>query len=286
MNARTLSNHAFALAACCLAAWLPLPVLAQEDTGGPDPWIDRMVEALRPSDSMRATIAAWTKDESGSERKFEIEVLRHSEPGHLTAIVEMREKRTPAPAVLKIESWSGGEVVSWSWDVRFGRFVRMAGLKGTEVFAGTHFRFEDLGFTDLRGRRGGAIHELRDEGRALVEVESGPYFYYGRVVTRIDRDSGLPVSAVIYDQTRARIRELHYGAVRDISGFAVPTLLQYRDEMTRAESRLHFREVELGFPVSVEDFDLEVLERRMKAGEDPVRRPGDTARATAGDESG
>lgn len=269
----------------CLACSLvgPLPLRAQLDAepAGPDPWIDRMVEALRPSNTMRATIMVWTRDETGSERHFEIEMLRRSESGHLTAVIEMREENTPSPAVLKIESWNGGELTSWSWNERFGRFVRTSGLTGTEVFAGTHFRFEDLGFTDLRNRRGGVMREFNEEGRALVELESPPYFYYDRVLTRIDRATGLPVSTVIYDQTRARIRELRYGAVRLFSGFAIPTLLLYRDEMTRAESRLLYRNVELGFPVRDDDFDLEVLERRMKAGQDPVRRSGETAGAEA-----
>lgn len=237
-------------------------------------WIEGMVAALRPGETLSARLVAWTKDESGSERNFEIQMIRRLFPGRLTAVFEMREPGTEAPAVLKLEATDGGEVVVWNWDVRWRRFVRMRGLAGTENFAGTHFRLEDLGFTDLHDRRAGAVRKLAEPERELVELTSPPYYYYSRVVTRIDPANGLPTAATIYDKTGARIRELEYGRVRSFDGLPFPTRFRFVDEMTRAESRLEVQQLTLGVPLRGEDFDLEELERRMQQGEDPVRLAG------------
>ncbi len=260
--------------------WIGAALLALAPQGGraetplePAPWIEKMVTALRPGETMGAHIAAWTKDETGSERRFEIELLRQSRPGRLVAVVEMREEGTPAPGVLKIESPDGGELASWSWDVRFQRFVRMRGLKGTEVFAGTHFRLEDLGFTDLRTRKAGSARRTERDGRELVALSSPPYHYYGRVVTHVDPSTRLPAVVDVYDHTQARIRELRFDGVEAFAGHPFPTRLAFRDEITLAETRLVFDWIRVGLTVRAEDLDLEELERRIQGGEDPVRLP-------------
>lgn len=248
----------------------------------PAPWIEAMVEALRPGDTMAAHIEAWTRDETSSERRFTIELLRQSRPGRLVAVIEMREEGTPAPGVFKLEAPDGGELASWSWDVRFKRFVRMRGLTGTEVFAGTHFRLEDMGLTDLRDRKGGTARRAEQEGHDVVELESPPYFYYGRVVTRIDPATHLPIRVDVYDHTKARIRELRFGGVQAFAGHAFPTRLEFEDSMTGAATRLDFDWVEVGPTLRGEDFDLEVLKRRLQAGEDPVRLPRKGAAGESG----
>lgn len=267
--------------AWCAVAWVPGllwvlsgPALSQPEAPEADPWVDHMVAALRPGETLSADIYAWTKDETGSERNFEIEIIRRIRAGRLAAVVEMREERNPDPVVMKIESTDEGPLVSWSWDVRFQRFVRIAGLEGTEVFAGTHFRLEDLGFTDLRERKGGKAEWVEKGGVEYVRLTSNPYFYYGRVVTWMDRAKRLPTRSVIYDKTDARIRELRYEKVRKVGGYEIPTVLEFRDEMTRAETRLQFRNIRVGVPLRGEDFDLEELERRIQAGDEPVRVSG------------
>ncbi len=238
-------------------------------------WIEKMVSALRPGRTLSARIDAWTRDASHSERRFEIELLRMIEGGRLLAMVEMRDASTPEPAVLKLESGPDGQVVSWSWDLRFRRFVRMRGLRGTEPFAGTHFRLEDLGFTALTERRSSEVRRVMREGRERVQLTSGPYHYYSRVITQLDPETGLPTRVVIYDNTGARIRELSYGGVELHGGRPLPTDLHFIDEITGAESRLRLRDVEIDLPLRVEDFDLEEIERRMREAEDPVRLPGE-----------
>ncbi len=263
------------LAVLCLSLLGASPGRAQEDPeANPDRWVQGMVSALRPGETMSVRLAAWTKDETGSERRFTLEMIRRQQPGRLVAVVEMREEKTPDPIVIKIDSPDGGDLAMWTWDVRFQRFVRLVGLEGTEVFAGTHFRFEDLGFTDLRARKGGTLERVEKNGQSYVKLTSPPYYYYGRVVTRMDPATLLPTKVVIYDNTDARIRELVYDRVESAGGRPYPHRMRFRDAITRAQSRLDVESLTLGAPLRGEDFDLEELERRIQAGEDPVQLRG------------
>lgn len=269
---RRLRRLAFAL---CLAL-VPWAGASADDgsEADPDRWVQGMVSALRPGDTLGAHFEAWTKDETGSERNFSIEMIRRHEPGRLVAVVEMREEKTPDPIVLKIDSPDGGDLAIWTWDVRFQRFVRILGLEGTETFAGTHFRYEDLGFTDLRERKGGTMERVEKKGQELVELTSPAYYYYGRVVTRLDPTTLLPRKIVIYDNTNARIRELIYDRVEPVGGRPYPRRMRFRDGVTGSESRIMVESLTLGAPLRGEDFDLEELERRIQAGEEPVQLRG------------
>jgi hypothetical protein len=243
--------------------------------GSAEPWIDRMLAALRLGETLAARIRAHTVDYTRSERDVVIELLRDARGPTMRTLVEVREadpESETRPVVFRIDSFPDGSVVSWLWDIRWQRFVKMAGLEGTENFDGTHFHLEDLGFTGLRERRGGSVRELGEPAGA-VEIASGPYHHYGRVETRIDRASALPLRTHIYDGTGARIWEIEFEDVETIGGRPLPTRMRTLNPVTRERSTLEWSEIAVGLRIPDETFDLERLDAVIRRGGDPIEFP-------------
>jgi hypothetical protein len=241
--------------------------------GSAEPWIERMLGALRLGDTLAARIHARTIDDTQSEREVVIEVLRDARGSTMRTLVEVRDPEDASirPAFFRIDSFPDGSVVTWVWDIRWHQFVRSAGLDGTENFDGTHFRLEDLGFTGLAPRRSGSARELPVQG--VVELQSEAYHHYGRVETRLDAVTGLPQRTEIYDGTGARIWEIEFEAVETIGGHAVPTRMRARNPMTLELSTLEWVQVAVGLPVPAEVFDLERLDAVIRRGDDPIELP-------------
>ncbi len=243
--------------------------------GTAEPWVERMVAALRLGDTLAARIRAHTVDHTRTERDVVIELLRDARGPTMRTLVEVRdadETTDMRPVVFRIDSHADGTVVSWLWDIRWRQFIRMSGLAGTENFDGTHFHLEDLGFTGLRERRGGSARELADPS-GVVEITSGAYHHYGRVETRIDRANGLPLRTHIYDGTGARIWEIEFDRVQTIGGRALPTRMQTENPITRERSTLEWAQVAVGLRIPDEAFDLERLDAVIRHGGDPIELP-------------
>jgi hypothetical protein len=242
--------------------------------GSAGPWVERMLGALRLGDTFAARVRAHTVDHSTSKRDVVIEILRDARGSTMRTLVEVRDAHDTEeirPVVFRIDSAADGSVVSWLWDFRWQQFVRMSGLDGTENFDGTHFHLEDLGFTGLRERRGGSAREL--DGGSLVEITSGAYHHYGRVETRIDRSTGLPVRTHIYDGTGARIWEIDFEGVESIGGRKIPTRMRAKNPITRERSTLEWAEIAVGLRIPDEAFDLERLDAVIRRGGDPIELP-------------
>jgi hypothetical protein len=249
-----------------------------------------MLGALRLGDTLAARIRAHTVDHSMSKRDVLIEILRDARGPGMRTLVEVRDAQDSEeirPVVFRLDTDADGSVVSWLWDIRWQRFVRMSGLDGTESFDGTHFRLEDLGFTGLRERRQGSARELHEDG--VVEISSGAYQHYGRVETRIDRATGLPQRTHIYDGTGARIWEIEFEAVETIAGRPVPTRMSTRNPITRERTTLEWAQIAIGLRIPEETFDLERLDAVIRRGGDPIELPerpdapaGTSAEAAAG----
>ncbi len=250
--------------------------------GSAEPWIERMLGALRLGDTLAARIRAHTVDHTLVKRDVVIEILRDARGPTMRTLVEVRDAEDLdeiRPVVFRIDTAADGSVVSWLWDIRWRQFIRLSGLDGTENFDGTHFRLEDLGFTGLHERRKGSARELPEGG--VVELTSGAYQYYGRVETRIDRGTGLPLRTHIYDGTGARIWEIEYEAVESIDGRAIPTRMRTRNPVTRERSTLEWAQIVIGIRIPDEAFDLERLDAVIRRGGDPIELPDRPASSAA-----
>jgi hypothetical protein len=256
----------------------PVPGVAGPGDGSAAPWVERMLGALRLGDTLAARIRAHTIDHTKSERRVVIEILRDARGPTMRTVVEVSDPTDARirPAVFRIDSFPDGSVVSWVWEIRFQQFVKLSGLAGTDAFDGTHFRLEDLGFTGLSERRDGSARTLAEAG-GVVEITSGAYHHYGRVETRIDSATGLPLRTHIYDGTGARIWELSFEDVESIGGRPLPTRMRAENPMTRERSTLEWAQVAVGLRIPEEAFDLEYLDAVIRRGGDPIELPGKPA---------
>ena len=276
---RSARAGVLALALVCAAAAGPaaaseVELLAAAQPGSAEPWVERMLGALRLGDTLAARIRAHTVDHTFSKRDVVIEILRDARGPTMRTLVEVRDAHDGEeirPVVFRLDTFPDGSVVSWLWDIRWQQFVRMSGLDGTENFDGTHFHLEDLGFTGLGERRKGSARELEEGG--VVEITSGAYQHYGRVETRIDGATGLPLRTHIYDGTGARIWEIEFEAVESIGGRAIPTRMRTQNPITRERSTLEWAQVAVGLRIPEETFDLERLDAVIRRGGDPIELP-------------
>ena len=266
-----------------LAALAPVALAAAEAAAPPAPaapeaaavWIERMLAAQRLGDTLAARIRAHTVDYTKSERDVVIELIRDARTPTMRSVVEVREadpESKTRPVVFRIDSFPDGNLVSWLWDIRWQRFVKVSGLEGTENFDGTHFHLEDLGFAGLRERKNGSVKELSDPAGA-IEITSGAYHHYGRVETRIDRATGLPLRTHIYDGTGARIWEIEFENVETIGGKPMPTLMRTLNPVTQERSTLEWAQIAVGLRIPDEAFDLEYLDAVIRRGGDPIQLP-------------
>lgn len=277
--------------AAALAALAPAALAAAEIATPPAPaapeaaaWIERMLAAQRLGDTLAARIRAHTVDYTRSERDVVIELIRDARGPTMRTVVEVREADSESktrPVVFRIDSFPDGSLASWIWDIRWQRFIKMSGLEGTENFDGTHFHLEDLGFAGLRDRKSGSVKELSEPAGA-VEVTSGAYHHYGRVETRIDRATALPLRTHIYDGTGARIWEIEFEAVETISGRPMPTRMRTRNPVTLERSTLEWAQIAVGLRLPEEAFDLEYLEAVIRRGGDPIALPAPPAPVLSG----
>jgi len=154
------------------------------------------------------------------------------------------------------------------------------GLLGTDPFADTLFRHEDLWLADPVARREGTVRRVEQNGRHLVELSSAAYHYYQRVVTQVDPDTSLPVTVRFIDNTGTPIREQRFESVETVDGRPFPKVIRLRDLMDGAESVLTYEDVDFTRPIPESFFDLSFLDDRIKKGADPVpldalREPGE-----------
>jgi len=262
----------FALPAPLRAAAAEPPAAAPASAAG---WIERMLSALRLGDTLAARIRAHSVDYTKSERDVVIELIRDARGPTMRSVVEVREadpESQTRPVVFRVDSFPDGRLVSWLWDIRWQRFVKMSGLEGIENFDGTHFHLEDLGFSGLVERRQGSVRELAEPAGA-VELTSGAYHHYGRVETQIDRATGLPLRTHIYDGTGARIWEIRFEGVETIAGRPIPTRMDALNPVTREHSTLEWAQVAVGLRIPEQAFDLEYLEAVIRRGDDPIVLP-------------
>jgi hypothetical protein len=248
---------------------------AAEEGDSAAAWIERMLAALRLGDTLAARIRAHSVDYTRSEREVVIELLRDARGPTMRSVVEVRPadpKSEIQPVVFRIDTFPDGSLASWLWDVRWQRFVKMSGLDGTENFDGTHFRLEDLGFSGLATRRSGVVRDAEGSPGA-VELTSGAYHHYGRVETRIDRATGLPLRTHVYDGTGARIWETTFDRVETIAGRQLPTRMRTENPVTRELSTLEWSQIAVGLRIPDEAFDLEYLDAVIRRGGDPIELP-------------
>ncbi len=134
-----------------------------------------MAEALRIGDTMSAH-AHVDVDKPGRDDdfNFDMQILRDADGRSTRTVLEMREAGDTQSIVSELVETPGEALTSWYWDIQKRRWIRIRGLQGTDPFADTTFRYEDLWFTEPSPRRNGRAKWVDEGGRRLVEIESDP----------------------------------------------------------------------------------------------------------------
>lgn len=244
-----------------------------------DGWVTRMAEALRVGESMSAH-AHVEVDAPGRENDFafDMQILRDglgdSAAGRRT-VIEMRQVGDTRSVVTELVDQPGRPLTSWYWDIPKRRWLSVKGLIATDPWADTPFRYEDLWFTDPTARRSGKVSVVEEGGRRLVYLESDPYHYYQRVVTKVDPESGLPLHVRFIDNTGVPIREMHFEQPTLVDGRPYPTVMRLRDLAAGGQTTITFGDMRFGRRVPPSFFDLSVMDDRLRRGADPLPEPPD-----------
>lgn len=261
-----------------MVALLAFAARAQDEMSAHDAdhWMTKMAEALQVDATMSAH-AHVAVDKNGREDDFafDMQILRESAGGSKRTVFEMREAGDAQSIVNELVEAPGKPLTSWYWDLQKRRWIRITGIQPTDPFADTTFAFEDLWFTEPALRRKGSAKWVHENGRRYVEIESEPYHYYLRVVTRIDPESGLPVKVRFIDNAGVPIREQHYERITIVDGRAFPTVVRLRDLTKSSETTITFGDVRFGRRIPPSYFDLSVMDDRMRRGADPLPEPPD-----------
>lgn len=263
------------LRAAWLAAALGLataagPARAAEPPLDADQWSTRIAEALRVDASLSGRAHVRIERPGDASLEFTFDVLRQPWRGGMRSVFEMQEKGDPETVVSELVVQPGEPMVNWYWDLQKRRWLAVKGLLATDPWADSDFKHEDLWLTDPVERRRGTVREVEEGGRRWVEIHSEPYHYYGRVETRVDPASGLPVRIRFIDVTGAPIREQLFESVEVIDGRPFPKVIRLRELQTRKESVLTWERVEFGRRIPPSFLDLSVLHDRITKGVDPV----------------
>lgn len=235
-----------------------------------DGWSTRIAEALRV-DATLSGRATMRVDRPGDPTlEFSFDMLRQPWRGGMRAVFEMQEAGDPRAVVSELVVEPGQPLVNWYWDLQKRRWLSVRGLLATDPWADTNFRHEDLWFTDPVERRRGTVRDVEEDGRRYVELHSDPYHYYGRVETRIDPATGLPVRIRFIDVTGAPVREQVFESVETVGDRPYPKVIRLRELQTGAESVLTWERLEFDRKIPPSFLDLSVIHDRITKGVDPV----------------
>lgn len=257
-----------------LVAALSLAVAPAGRAGEPpldaDQWCTRVAEALRVDATLSGRARVQVLRPGDRDLDFSMDVLRQPWREGTRTVFQMQEKGDPRSVVSELVVEPGEPLVNWYWDLQKRRWLAVRGLLATDPWADSLFRHEDLWLTDPAERRHGSVRQVEEGGRRWVELHSDPYHYYGRVETRIDPETALPVRIRFIDVTGTPIREQHFEAVEPVGGRPFPKIVRLRDLVTGAESVLTWERVEFERRIPPSFLDLSVLHDRITKGADPV----------------
>ncbi|HSJ96153.1 MAG TPA: outer membrane lipoprotein-sorting protein, partial [Myxococcota bacterium] len=235
-----------------------------------DQWSTRVADALRVGASLSGRARVRVERPGDRALEFSFDVLRQPWRAGTRTVFEMQESGDPQSVVSELVVEPGQPMVNWYWDLQKRRWLAVRGLLATDPWSDSTFRHEDLWLTDPVERRRGEVRELEEDGRRWVELHSEPYHYYGRVETRIDPATALPVRIRFIDVTGAPIREQVFESVETVGGRPFPKVVRLRDLQTGAESVLTWERVEFDRKIPPSFLDLSVLHDRITKGVDPV----------------
>jgi len=254
-----------------LLVLLAAPVVSSaEDGPSADIWHSRIADALRVGESLAGRAHVIVSRPGDRTLEFSFDALRRPGSDGTRTVFEMQEKGSDESVVSELVVTPGEPLVNWYWDIQKRRWLAVRGLLATDPWADSLFRHEDLWLSDPSARRSGSVRAVEEDGLRFVELHSEPYHYYGRVETRVDPETFLPVRVRFIDVTGAAIREQHFESVELVDGRPFPKQVRIRELPNGAESVLRWERIEFGRTIPPSLLDRSALQDRIRKGVDPV----------------
>lgn len=248
------------------------PQEAAQEGPSPARWFARVNAALLPGASMLARARIVTHDGLGGTSSEVLDVARASEGDATRTLIEVERPQAGEGTTYEIVARPDQPLERWVWLPELRRLRKIVGVQRTDPFLGTEFSYEDLGLALPVERRGGTARWVGEAPHRVVELESPPYHYYSRVVTRIDPTTDLPTTVSFYDGAGELFREEHFEEVREIDGRPFPTKITVRDLQTGAYSVLSFESLRFDVDIPPQRFSESALRKHL-------RRAGETGEA-------
>ena len=232
---------------------LAMPAAAEKTAvaaENPAEWADRMERAFLPQASMRARLVMRSSDPNQPVQGFSGRLVRVQDEARIRSVLKV-EKPAEAVRILRIESTSNGGARRTLYTGP-GDPIAIDILRSERILR-TSLTYEDLGFVPL-AHRGAKAEAETSSGRSVVRLTSEPYDSYSRVVTRVDRELGLPIDVEFFDRSGKLQRKVTYGNVEQAGPYSYPLQIQATDFETGFTTTVELGAVELNAEVQEHEF--------------------------------
>jgi hypothetical protein len=220
---------------------------ASED---PAYWANRMENALLPQAALRAKVTLRSSNPTHPIHGFSGRLVRVQNAAGIRSILSI-EKPAEARRILRVESRPAGQAQRVLY-TRFGDPIALK-VPHSERILRTSLTYEDVAFVPL-GHRGVSMEFEAAAGDKVVRLTSGPYDGYGKVVTRVDRELGLPIDAEFFDRAGKLRRRVTYGEIETVGPYSFPLEIKATDLETSFVTTIRLSAVELGAEIYEHEF--------------------------------
>lgn len=224
--------------------------VANHTSEDPTYWADRMEAALLPQAALRAKVTLRSSDPTQVIQGFSGRLVRVQNAAGIRSILTI-EKPAEARRILRVESRPGGQAQRVLYTGQ-GDPIALQ-VPRSERILRTSLTYEDLAFVPL-GHRGASMEFEAAAGDKVVRLTSRSYDGYGKVVTRIDRELGLPIDAEFFDRAGKLRRRVTYGEIQTVGPYSFPLEIKATDLETSFVTTIRLSAVELGAEIYEHEF--------------------------------
>jgi len=175
--------------------------------------------------STRSRMVITAKDGSTTERLLD-QYSSEAAAGKRTLIVFQKPASISGTRFLTIEK-KGGDDDRWIFLPSLGKVRRIASSEGSGSFMGTDLSYDDISAAnrDASLDTHVLLREETLEGKLCDVIESKPKngtYQYGRIVSWIERDTGVARKIELYDRKGSLVKLLELLKLQDVQGRLTP----------------------------------------------------------------